>query len=871
MCIEKSEEIKKIFFQIIKLVGSEKYEELKTKKELETIWNEINNLIEKESNEYVRECFLEYFLDKYCVKVLGKNEIGECEIEAEFKNKYGIIITNDIKQNLRYIMKRLEDEINSFVSPEHRILLSKNNEIILAIQELKQEIRNYSGLHETLKDCGDRKTKVYDDYDRYMKLWKSSLFMEDGQNKTLSDIFVETNFRVINIFKKSRKGITNKEQQKKILMAKTPNEEYVLQYLNDYPEDDMPEQALRHYKSDIKMYSNLEEILNKYIKSDKKISLILGLPGSGKSSLVSYLAGKYFEHNKEHIFVRLSKLAKADSLLDAICKYLNVEQEYLENKFLVLDGLDEINFTNDAESLLINFINDIKNLCVNTKIFITVRDNYVDIEDLKYIPYYAQCYIVQIMHFGLMQMIDFHYKYTKENISLQRLRVLQQEKKVLGIPLLLYIVYSLNIDLMNEHDKYRLYQKIFSIQNGIYDKCNTGDGGYDIVGKKFTIEDKESFHAIAQEIAYEMFLKNTLMIMQDDIESQIKESKYTERSKMCYLYNNFYERLDKKIGFIHKSFYEYFLAEYIGNRLNEIYYDNISLDEKYRLMCNLFCIREIGEEVYEHLLIKLEDESYIGTDAYVKFLSKYIVFAMYNGGCNNRREKLGLLRTQAILFFNILKFCTVVSKIRDKYFIDNHEVELPIEELHNICNEIVNIEQQGYLKPRLLDGVFFKGSIGQEINLKVLGFKRDNVNIINIKNSIMIGAKIACMNFINSNLNGMYFLFSTIENCRFEGDNLRNCDFRRCEISRTQFINGIFENANFRYAILRDVNFRGTNLNGTDFSNSTLDMVEFDEENVGAIINANIQKSHIRVYMKKTRKTITFEEYMRLENKSLYI
>lgn len=94
-------------------------------------------------------------------------------------------------------------------------------------------------------------------------------------------------------------------------------------------------------------------------------------------------------------------------------------------------------------------------------------------------------------------MIDFHYKYTKEMISLERLRVLQQEKTVLGIPLLLYIVYSLNIDLMNEHDKYRLYQKIFSIQNGIYDKCNTGDGGYDIVGKKFTIEDKESFHAIA--------------------------------------------------------------------------------------------------------------------------------------------------------------------------------------------------------------------------------------------------------------------------------------------------------------------------------------------------------------------------------------
>lgn len=64
MYIEKSEEIKEFFVQILKLVGKEKYEELKTEKELEAIWDEIKNLIEKEPNEYMRECFLEYFLDK---------------------------------------------------------------------------------------------------------------------------------------------------------------------------------------------------------------------------------------------------------------------------------------------------------------------------------------------------------------------------------------------------------------------------------------------------------------------------------------------------------------------------------------------------------------------------------------------------------------------------------------------------------------------------------------------------------------------------------------------------------------------------------------------------------------------------------------
>ena len=35
------------------------------------------------------------------------NEIDECEVETEFKNKYGIIITNETKRNLNYIMEKI--------------------------------------------------------------------------------------------------------------------------------------------------------------------------------------------------------------------------------------------------------------------------------------------------------------------------------------------------------------------------------------------------------------------------------------------------------------------------------------------------------------------------------------------------------------------------------------------------------------------------------------------------------------------------------------------------------------------------------------------------------------------------------------------
>lgn len=367
------EEIKKIFETIIRLIGKEKYEELKVNKKLELIIDNVDNIIEKEPDEYKRGCLWEFFLDKYSIEVLGRNDIDEEKIENEFKNKYGMVITNETRQRLNYLTRILEEEINSFISPEHKIILSKNSEILLSINELKREIQSYYNLCKISNCSVNDNKKINDDYDRYIKLWESSLFMEEQNEKRLADVFVETNFRVINISKKNVNSIRNDKQRNKFLMEKKHNEEYLIQYLNDYTEEDMPERALRRYESDNKIYSNLNEILNIYINSEKKISLILGLPGSGKSSLVSYLAGKYFDYNKKNIFVSLSKLKNANSLLEAVCAYLNVKQEDLENKFLVLDGLDEINYTNNAESLLINFINDIKNLYDNIKVFITVR------------------------------------------------------------------------------------------------------------------------------------------------------------------------------------------------------------------------------------------------------------------------------------------------------------------------------------------------------------------------------------------------------------------------------------------------------------------------------------------------------------------
>ena len=155
-------------------------------------------------------------------------------------------------------------------------------------------------------------------------------------------------------------------------------------------------------------------------------------------------------------------------------------------------------------------------------------------------------------------MIDIHIKYTNEMISYERLKILNKEKEVCGIPLILYMIYSFNIDISKNTDKYKLYHRIFSTQNGIYDTCNSGQGGYGIQGRNFTIQDKESFHMISQIIAYLMYEKGVLEILKAEIDNKIINFDFTKISIDNYLCTNYYEIVCTKIRFKHKSFYEYF-------------------------------------------------------------------------------------------------------------------------------------------------------------------------------------------------------------------------------------------------------------------------------------------------------------------------
>lgn len=841
-------EILKNFFEffeddVLEEEAKGRYEKFKLQKKIDAIIEHLEMTLEAEGDSYIREICQQYYMNRLYEKIYGIKEIDIDRVEDEFKEKYKITLRNDSKKRLVYGLKILDELISDFLSTGEQILLSSQKQIDAHVLALDDKVSKIASDINAM-----RENNIKNDYDRFVKKWNSALFMEKSDERKLSDVFVETNFRRIKIY---RKQVSEQSESN----LKITNDKYVIQYPEKYSGNNNAAYVLKHYELEREMYKSLNSEIREFMDSDKKISIIIGLPGSGKSSLISYLAGKYYSAGREMIFVTLSKIKEANSVLEAICIYLGVELDYLEGKTLVLDGFDEIGYINDANSAMINFINKIKNSYNDIKVYVTVRENCIDISDTGGMPYYALCYIMQIVHFDMIQMIDFHNKYTGEQISLERLELLNGEKEVFGIPLLLYLVYSLEIDISSEHDKYKLYQKIFSRQNGIYDKCNEGNGGYDSVGEKFTVEDKESFHIIAQIIAYKMYVNNTLTVSQTDVEKIIFGGKFTEKSKICYLYNNFYEKSDDKIAFIHKSFYEYFLAEYMGNMFNKFYRKRDSIKEKCRAVCKRFSYGIIEEEVYKHLLSKLKCETYIFEDNFSKFFSECVKWAIDYGCRDNLKNSKGILDRQAVLMFNLLKFACAVQKVTGKGMCLEYNIKRK-----NIKRELINIEQQDYLEPHLLDGILFEES--EQFCSDWIEFKGKNDIIADIKNKVILGADLSSVNFTNSNWSGVFLAESKIKNCRFEWMDLRESDYRQCDIVDTQFTNANLVNTNFRSTRFKGVNFRGSNLQGVDFSNCNLENVKFDTENIDSIEKYDVDKSEVSVYIIEKRKFVSYGEYL---------
>lgn len=512
---------------------------------------------------------------------------------------------------------------------------------------------------------------------------------------------------------------------------------------------------------------NLDKFLYSYIEnnSNNKMLLILGQPGIGKSTLITWITVKFsnrindilvykFTPDLENIDWRTGRIS--NKVLERLC--LNYDD--LNRKVLIIDGFDEVSIEpNRRRDILDNLYGDwILNKSINNfTLIITCRENYVQkfaILRLRYIT---------LLPWDEGQMVSFCSTFktkTGYDISHDAIKKLVENKSILGIPLILYMVLALNISIEKEGSIVDVYDKIFSLEGGIYDRCI----GY---GEPHRIRRiKTQIHEISKRIAMWMFENNPeeTYITQREyqnicVDVMQKQDHKNGNLEQDFMIGNFFKLVKhcegietEKLYFVHRSIYEYFVAETIFASIKDIL---IKLSDNYqenfgnnftkcfnRGNMNNTAIRTYLKYKLQKFYDKLEvkDKHYF-YQWWEKTISKMMKCGMFLNVNNNFQN---FMKEVTICFMNLMEVLRIVVEIdqtcKTKYICQYIERDV-LEKYIKYC--LLEYNKEDFEKIEYFNF--------QRMNLEGMNFRGMDFNYADLKN-----AKLKHTNLMGANLYNAY-------------------------------------------------------------------------------------------------------------------
>ena len=674
-------------------------------------------------------------------------------------------------QIIKILLNELESNINNNVKQIH----SKLEKQILLQNEIFNEIKlNFD---------------VVIDFRRaFAEEYNESLFLNDREfdkKLKLSDVYIPPKYTL--------NGST---------------QEGILRFLNDFVDNRINAQSL----------------------------LISGEPAVGKSSLIRRFINdrKYLAKEQNIIVIPMKELTDGEDFAITLCNKFSVgvqnKSRFLSNKIIILDGYDEYCFVNSIKDPNKKYDEIIKNICAKysgikgTKIIITTRSNYVK-TNIK-----SNSIFITLEPFDKKQISDYIKNYNiiqnKNTFKIDKV-TLENTKEILAIPMILYMVVSLNISLDVESSKAQIYDEIFgdrgALINNIHNS-NTYENNY-----------KDKFLEIPCKIAFEMFknhnYKYTLSsnITKDNIFEGLKEDeiKYisTYFGIMCYYKDNIFQT--NCIEFIHKSLYEYFLAKYFWNILHKHY---ISFDEHLKSICNTFAWDNFS--YIEMRRISKYDKSTNNNDILVFY--KYFVNKYSQGETNFSLDN----RINQIKY--VLEHDFFESSSYDEYKEKNNKIENtsfnePYKAINNYLKNIFSMYWNlNYYFFAINNEVFeqYKNQLSQIVKSKkfVYFMQECGCEHFILSNLEISDARLINMNLMLVDLSGCILINTSFEECDLRGAILSNAD-----LSNTNFIYADLINADLSKSNLENACFSNACLLGTKFYGSKLYNTLFDDKGIRTI------------------------------------
>lgn len=690
-------------------------------------------------------------------------------------------------------------------------------------------------------------------------------------------------------------------------------------FLNDFDEDDenaginiplcrlyqLPFYRLKGQDTNL---SNLEERLNKCTQGQdtkSRMLLILGQPGMGKSTLITWFVNYYLQkregEKREILVYRFTDLdinwnfniyedKKRNVGIDGvILEYLNMKKEDLNGKILILDGFDEIAVgSNRMEILNILYNAWARETHIEDfSLLITCRENYIENLSRLLFPY------IVLQPWDEEQIENFcrnYESFAKSRIPVTAINKMKNMKDVFGIPIILYMALALEITVKNESSVVEVYDQIFSLEEGgLYDRC-LKRGILVSWDKEHRIADiKQQIHQFSREISMWMFENKPQQaeIPKDEYEKirdnifKVNDSAGKIQGKDVLIGNYFrvvrcYDGIDtEKLTFVHRSIYEYFVAETICSEIREPVAEMTSeaqeklagvlgerlkkgridytigqyLKAKVRALTVTF-----GEEEQKHFYIWLEQTA-------GKMIEKGMLY--YTGKDISEYSKV--IERELNCFQNVLDILRMFVDFSDDEYIIQYTERARVVFYIRCLTNLVNIKPDVQID---LSKVDLKASYMRKADLRETNLKEANLSEANFSGADFNGASLERANLKEANLIGADLRKAYLKETILSEADLREADLREADLSEANFREADLREANLSGANLRKTNLiganlKGANLNGVCLKEAYLAGSKWNQEDVEQYSELIKQADFVVIYIGAERmRELTKEEFL---------
>ncbi len=717
---------------------------------------------------------------KSCLQVLHLN-VGENECMDFRMLLYEELGKDEYSELFRTILLLLLDQKNQYDNIVYKQLNQKLDEVNLKVDKLSQRLdkaNNYNGgtifQDKIVKFQNNKKQD-------YIEKWNSRLFLHQDNDErpiTLVDAFIMPDYEMDTSIKRI-----------------------------GFSDDD-----------------KLDVIIDKFVKYDRTLTmLIIGVPGIGKSSITSWIANKYKDDDRV-IILRFRDWEAEElnkGLLKLICNILECKKKDLYNRVLVLDGFDEMKALDIRDKILNQFFMDLKDV-ENFKVLITSRPAYIN-------SYYFDN-VVELLHFDIYKIRDFYLRITGSKLNEQKID--QENLNIIGIPVILYMATMSDIDISENPSKPELYSRIFAEKGGIFDRFSH-DGveyssGAQILRDPTNIKKYLSF---LQDTAFNMFEKDNLSLLKKECKIPTLLFQKKSVNVLEFPIKHLFENTTNTIEFIHKSIYEYFVAEYIfAFTCKGI---ELPVDKFACILGKMLKRNRLSCEILDFLRYKININGLINKFSKVKSAFQLMI---QDGMTYHTRECYkNVIECELYVFANMLDLIHLWSK------------SVPLNFEHAIINYIL-MNRKFVLDLR---NVCFYNADLRNANLSGANLKEANLKEANLKEANLSGADLKEANLSGANLSGANLKEANLEGANLSGANLEGAVLIGASLGGVDLVEAdLIGNNKSRYCF-------GTNFTGTDLSGAFVDNMQIDY-----LKKCFFEVKQVRIYNTKTKEIMNYEEYI---------